>query len=108
MRYLVFQCTLIKLPLLFDLILFLVTNRVNTDQLHKMDADEFRIYGKQMVDYVADYVVNIRRNDVLPSVEPGYLQKLLPDEAPKDPVSFQQIMDQVQKAILPGVGDRLL
>jgi len=68
-----------------------------------MDSDEFRIYGKQMVDYIADYISNIRQNDVLPSVEPGYLQKLLPDSAPTDSVSFQQTMDQVEKAILPGI-----
>ena len=36
-----------------------------------MDAAEFRKRGKEMVDYVADYLENIRDRKPLPNVQPG-------------------------------------
>lgn len=68
-----------------------------------MDAEEFRRRGKEMVDYVADYLENIRDRDVYPKVSPGYLHKLIPDEAPKTPESFDEIMKDVERVIMPGV-----
>ena len=52
-------------------------------------ADEFREFGKAMIDYVADYLENIRERPVLPNVRPGYLQQLVPAEAPEDPETWQ-------------------
>lgn len=40
---------------------------------------------------------------VLPSVEPGYLQQLLPDEAPQKPEPWQEILKDVDRIIMPGV-----
>ena len=39
--------------------------------------------GKEMVDYIADYLENIRDRRVFPDVQPGYLRELLPDHAPQ-------------------------
>ena len=50
-------------------------------------ASEFREFGKAMVDYVADYLENIRERPVLPKVQPGYLQPLIPEEAPEQVIS---------------------
>ena len=36
-----------------------------------------------MVDYIADYLENIRDRRVFPDVQPGYLRELLPDHAPQ-------------------------
>lgn len=38
-----------------------------------------------MVDYVADYLENIRDRPVVPAVKPGYLKELIPEEAPEQP-----------------------
>lgn len=35
-----------------------------------------------MVDYIADYLENIRDRRVLPNVQPGYMSKLIPDSTP--------------------------
>ena len=51
--------------------------------------EEFREFGKAMIDYVADYLENIRDRPVLPSVKPGYLQQLVPEEAPEEPEKWQ-------------------
>ena len=40
---------------------------------------------------------------VTPTVEPGYLRKLLPKYAPKQGDNFKDILKDVEKVIMPGV-----
>lgn len=44
----------------------------------KMDSEEFRKYGKQLIDYIVDYQNNIRDRQVAPTLDPGYLKPLIP------------------------------
>ncbi|KAK3593993.1 hypothetical protein CHS0354_040737, partial [Potamilus streckersoni] len=67
-----------------------------------MDAEGFRNYGRQMVDYIANYLENIRERDVVHRVSPGYMRPLLPDEAPEKPESFDEVMKDIEKVIMPG------
>ncbi|KAM7036850.1 aromatic-L-amino-acid decarboxylase isoform 2-T2 [Passerculus sandwichensis] len=68
-----------------------------------MDAAEFRKRGKEMVDYVADYLEKIEKRQVFPDVEPGYLRPLVADCAPQDPESFEDVFKDIEKIIMPGV-----
>ncbi|NWX13378.1 DDC decarboxylase, partial [Aegotheles bennettii] len=68
-----------------------------------MDAAEFRKRGKEMVDYIADYLEKIDKRQVFPDVEPGYLRPLIPDCAPQDPESFEDVFKDIEKIIMPGV-----
>uniref|UniRef100_A0A8D0FQ52 Aromatic-L-amino-acid decarboxylase n=1 Tax=Strix occidentalis caurina TaxID=311401 RepID=A0A8D0FQ52_STROC len=68
-----------------------------------MDAAEFRKRGKEMVDYIADYLEKIEKRQVFPDVEPGYLRPLIPDCAPQDPESFEDVFKDIEKIIMPGV-----
>nr|XP_020661866.1 aromatic-L-amino-acid decarboxylase [Pogona vitticeps] len=68
-----------------------------------MDATEFRRRGKEMVDYVADYLEKIENRQVYPDVEPGYLRPLIPDSAPEEPERYEDILKDVEKIIMPGV-----
>ncbi|XP_006875344.1 PREDICTED: aromatic-L-amino-acid decarboxylase isoform X2 [Chrysochloris asiatica] len=67
-----------------------------------MNASEFRKKGKEMVDYVADYMEGIEKRQVYPDVEPGYLRPLIPATAPQEPETFEAIMNDVEKIIMPG------
>uniref|UniRef100_A0A8C7XF46 Aromatic-L-amino-acid decarboxylase n=1 Tax=Oryzias sinensis TaxID=183150 RepID=A0A8C7XF46_9TELE len=67
-----------------------------------MDAAEFRRRGKEMVDHVADYLEKIEERPVYPDVEPGYLRSLIPTEAPVEPDSYEDIMKDVERVIMPG------
>uniref|UniRef100_A0A8D0FQ43 Aromatic-L-amino-acid decarboxylase n=1 Tax=Strix occidentalis caurina TaxID=311401 RepID=A0A8D0FQ43_STROC len=67
-----------------------------------MDAAEFRKRGKEMVDYIADYLEKIEKRQVFPDVEPGYLRPLIPDCAPQDPESFEDVFKDIEKIIMPG------
>ncbi|XP_050413559.2 aromatic-L-amino-acid decarboxylase [Patella vulgata] len=68
-----------------------------------MQSNEFRKRGKELVDYIADYMDTLHRRRVTPEVEPGYLAELLPKEAPKKPEEFNDIMKDVDRAIMPGI-----
>ena len=68
-----------------------------------MESVEFRKRGKILVDYIADYMDNLALRKVTPDVEPGYLRELLPKCAPTRGEDFQDIMRDVERAIMPGV-----
>nr|ALU57399.1 aromatic-L-amino-acid decarboxylase isoform 13 [Homo sapiens] len=68
-----------------------------------MNASEFRRRGKEMVDYMANYMEGIEGRQVYPDVEPGYLRPLIPAAAPQEPDTFEDIINDVEKIIMPGV-----
>lgn len=72
-----------------------------------MNSDEFRQRGREMVDYIADYLDNIGDRRVTPKIEPGYLRKLLPDQPPQQGENWQDIMADVESKIMPGVSKLL-
>lgn len=61
------------------------------------------VIGKELVDFIADYLLNIRSRRVFPAVQPGYMRALIPDEAPKEGESFEEIFKDFESIILPGV-----
>ncbi|GFG35977.1 hypothetical protein Cfor_03560 [Coptotermes formosanus] len=68
-----------------------------------MECKQFKDFAKEMVDYIGDYLENIRDRRVLPTVEPGYMRPLLPEEAPETPDKWQDVMADIEKIIMPGV-----
>ncbi|XP_013775464.1 aromatic-L-amino-acid decarboxylase-like [Limulus polyphemus] len=67
-----------------------------------MEAEEFRRCGKQMVDFVADYISNIRDRRVVPDVHPGYILELIPDQAPDEGESWEEVFKDIERVIMPG------
>ncbi|CAB0040163.1 unnamed protein product [Trichogramma brassicae] len=68
-----------------------------------MNLDEYRQHGKEMVDYIADYLETIRSRRVYPAVSPGYLRNILPSSAPVNGEAWSAIFDDIEKCIMPGV-----
>lgn len=56
-----------------------------------------------MVDYIADYLENIRDRRVFPNVKPGYMRNLLPESAPLEGEEWQTIFMDVERVIMPGI-----
>jgi hypothetical protein len=56
-----------------------------------------------MVDYIADYLQTIRSRRVLPDVSPGYMRHLVPESAPQTGEKWNDIMQDVERVIMPGV-----
>ncbi|XP_023105943.1 aromatic-L-amino-acid decarboxylase isoform X2 [Felis catus] len=70
---------------------------------HTMNSSEFRRRGKEMTDFVADYLDGIEGRQVYPDVQPGYLRSLVPSTAPEEPDAFEDIINDVERIIMPGV-----
>ncbi|XP_022249959.1 histidine decarboxylase-like isoform X1 [Limulus polyphemus] len=68
-----------------------------------MDLEEYRKRGKELVDYITDYLQNIRHRRVFPDVKPGYMKSLLPEEAPVEGESWDFIFADVERVVMPGV-----
>ncbi|MFW9817862.1 MAG: pyridoxal-dependent decarboxylase, partial [Candidatus Thorarchaeota archaeon] len=70
---------------------------------YHMTPDEFRIYGKAMVDWIADYYKHVKEYPVLSKVDPGRLRAALPESPPKHGEAFENILKDVTELILPGI-----
>ena len=68
-----------------------------------MTNQEFRDYGHQVVDWIADYLENIRQYPVLPDMKPGDLIDRLPARAPEYGESMDAILQDFEKSIVPAL-----
>jgi aromatic-L-amino-acid decarboxylase len=70
---------------------------------YHMTSDEFRRYGRAMVDWIADYSDRIESFPVLAQVEPGKIRGALPPQPPAQGEPFDVILADVENMILPGI-----
>src|SRR6185436_13956678 len=68
-----------------------------------MTPDEFRRFGHQVIDWIADYRATIEARPVQPRIEPGALKKQLPSDPPESPQPFTDVMADVERLILPAL-----
>lgn len=68
-----------------------------------MTPEEFRRYGRQVVDRIADYLEEIERYPVRSQVEPGQVRALLPAHPPESGEPYEQVLADLDRVVLPGV-----
>jgi len=68
-----------------------------------MSPAEFRAAAHAAVDWIADYLENVREYPVLPSVTPGDLVDALPNAAPEQGESMDRILEDFRNLIVPGI-----
>jgi aromatic-L-amino-acid decarboxylase len=68
-----------------------------------MSPEEFRSAAHQVVDWMADYMRDIREYPVLARPEPGALIDKLPAHGPETGVPMREVLDDFQKLIVPGL-----
>jgi len=68
-----------------------------------MSPEEFRVEAHKVVDWMADYLRDIRQYPVLPQVEPGALIDQLPAQGPETGESMDAIMRDFETQIVPGL-----
>ncbi len=73
------------------------------DLIGDMPPEEFRRYGHQVVDWLADYFEHPERYPVQPDVKPGALVDALPASAPDKGEPMERILEDFEKQILPHV-----
>jgi aromatic-L-amino-acid decarboxylase len=69
----------------------------------EMSPDEFRAAAHQAVDWIADYLRDIRDLPVLPDVQPGALVDRLPSVGPEQGESMDAILADFRSLIVPGI-----
>ncbi|KAL1939395.1 hypothetical protein VTO73DRAFT_9951 [Trametes versicolor] len=68
-----------------------------------MDIEEFRKAGYQAIDRICDYYASFQDRPVVSQVQPGYLVDALPSHPPDEAEDFNEIANDFQKLILPGI-----
>ncbi len=68
-----------------------------------MDKEEFRRYGHELIDWIADYFDHIDNLPVLPPIEPGDLKAQLPASAPQKGEPMGQIISDIDRLIVPAL-----
>ena len=68
-----------------------------------MTPDEFRTAGHDLVEWIADYFERVEDLPVLSRVEPGDVRAQLPAEPPEQGESFDAILADVDRIIVPGL-----
>ncbi len=68
-----------------------------------MTPEEFRQHGREVVDWIADYMEQVQDFPVLSQVAPGDIRAKLPSAPPQTGESFAAILRDVNDIILPGI-----
>jgi aromatic-L-amino-acid decarboxylase len=68
-----------------------------------MTAAEFKRYGYQVVDWIANYLDHVGELPVLSQISPGQIKRSQPDHAPLHGESMDQLLADVDRVVLPGM-----
>ncbi len=68
-----------------------------------MSAEEFRRFGHEIVDWIANYFEHIEDLPVLAQIEPGDLKAQLPSAPPTNGESMEAILADVDRLIVPAL-----
>ena len=68
-----------------------------------LDPEQFRTYGKQIIDWIADYLTNAERYPVLSQVQPGEVKRQLPSAPPSAPETMDDILADFNRIVMPGI-----
>jgi len=71
--------------------------------LGDMPKEEFRKFGYQLVDWIAEYLNTVEQRPVLPDVLPGDVVKSLPASPPRAGEPMARILADVDRLIMPGM-----
>jgi aromatic-L-amino-acid decarboxylase len=72
-------------------------------ELGDMKAEDFRRFGHELIDWIADYFENIDQRPVMPAMEPGDLKAQLPSAPPLHGEPMEQIIADVDRLIAPAL-----
>lgn len=75
----------------------------NKPKTGDMPKEEFRKYGHEIVDWIADYFERMEDLPVLSQIEPDSLKNALPPEAPRTGEDFSDVLKDVDDLILPAI-----
>jgi len=75
----------------------------NAPALGDMSNEDFRRFGHELIDWVADYLERVEDLPVLSQIEPGDLKAQLPATFPEQGESMSQIIADVDRLVVPAL-----
>ena len=72
-------------------------------ELPRFDPESFRRQAHRVVDWMADYLARVGELPVQPHAPPGAILAQIPDAPPAEPESFERIMADFERVIVPGL-----
>lgn len=78
-------------------------NDQTQEQCGDMSADDFRRYGHQVVEWIADYLSHPDRYPVLSQSLPDQVKEALPSKAPERGEAMEAMLADLDRVIVPGV-----
>lgn len=75
----------------------------NDKQFGDMPTADFRKYGYQIIDQLADYFDEMEKYPVLSQVEPDWLKNSIPRSAPESGEDFGEVLKDIDRLIMPAV-----
>jgi aromatic-L-amino-acid decarboxylase len=79
------------------------TQQTLAPALGDMSKEDFRRFGHQLVDWVAEYLEHVEDLPVLAQIEPGDLKAQLPSAPPAQGEPMEQIIADVDRLIVPAL-----
>jgi len=71
--------------------------------MNDMSPDEFRRAGHAVVDWIAEYLAEIREYPVLPAIQPGDLIRRLPTSGPEKGEPIERLLEDFRALIVPAM-----
>jgi aromatic-L-amino-acid/L-tryptophan decarboxylase len=68
-----------------------------------LSPDEFRRYGHQLIDWIADYRERVAIYPVMAPVAPGEIKAQLPMVPPERPEDMQAVLADLDRIVMPGI-----
>jgi aromatic-L-amino-acid/L-tryptophan decarboxylase len=78
-------------------------NCTSRRERHTVTPEEFRAVGHRVVDWIADYRRDVAKYPVMARTTPGETRASLPAEPPTEAESFEQILSDLDRVIMPGL-----
>ncbi|HKU97928.1 MAG TPA: pyridoxal-dependent decarboxylase [Vineibacter sp.] len=68
-----------------------------------MTPEEFRRFGHQLIDWLADYHAGLKERPVMSPVRPGDIKKQLPADPPQRGEPMDAVLGDLERIVLPGL-----
>ena len=68
-----------------------------------MSPEDFRRYGHELIDWLADYHESLPSRPVMAKTRPGEIRAALPSSPPNEPEDFAAAIDDLNRLVVPGL-----
>jgi aromatic-L-amino-acid decarboxylase len=68
-----------------------------------VSPEEFRRYGHELIDWLADYHESLADRPVMAKTKPGEIRDALPSSPPNEPEDFRAAIEDLNRIVVPGL-----